>query len=95
MFDDYSTFLARAYVTYNPNINWSFTLGKQKNPFYTTEMRWDADINPQGVSEVYKKYIGLKDTFEFRAMQHAVEDRAESTAGPGGRDAWMFDQQAV
>ncbi|MBC7367920.1 MAG: putative porin [Undibacterium sp.] len=93
--DDYGVYVARAYVGWSPNTNWSFVLGKQKNPFYTTEMRWDADISPQGVSELYKYFIGAKDTFELRAMQHAMEDRAEATPGPAGRDTWMFEQQAV
>ncbi|MEO7413696.1 MAG: putative porin [Opitutaceae bacterium] len=93
--DDYGVFVARAYVGWQPNLKWSFVLGKQKNPFYTTEMRWDADISPQGVSEIYKIFIGSKDTFEVRAMQHAMEDRSEAAIGPAGRDAWMFEQQAV
>lgn len=93
--DDYGVFVARAYVGWQPNANWAFVLGKQKNPFYTTEMRWDADISPQGAYETYKAFIGVKDTFEIRAMQHAMQDNNEQTAGPLGRDAWMFEQQAV
>jgi polyhydroxyalkanoate synthesis regulator phasin len=93
--DDYGIFLARAYVSYQPNLNWAFVLGKQKNPLYTTELRWDADINPQGASEIYKAFIGPKDTFEIRALQNIMEDRTERTPGPAGRDAWLFEQQAV
>ncbi len=93
--DDYSIFLARAYVGWAPNNNWSFVLGKQKNPMYATEMRWDADISPQGASEIFRSFIGAKDTFEIRAMQHAMEDRTEVTPGPAGRDTWLFEQQAV
>lgn len=93
--DDYGVFLARAYIGWQPNLNWTFVLGKQKNPFYTTEMRWDADISPQGVSEIYKYFNGAKDTFEIRAMQHAMQDNNEQVAGPNGRDAWLFENQAV
>jgi len=93
--DDYGVYVARAYIGWQPNLNWSFVIGKQKNPFYATEMRWDADISPQGVSELYRYFVGAKDTFEVRAMQHAVEDRAEVNPGPLGRDTWMFEQQAV
>src|SRR4051812_34757268 len=93
--DDYGVFIARAYVGWQPNLNWSFVLGKQKNPFYTTEMRWDADISPQGISEIYKMFLGTKDTFEIRAMQHAMQDNNEQVPGPTGRDAWLFEQQAV
>ena len=28
-------------------------------------------------------------------MQHAMQDNNEVTPGPGGRDTWMFEQQAV
>jgi len=93
--DDYGVFVARAYVGWQPNANWAFVLGKQKNPFYTTEMRWDADISPQGAYENYKAFFGAKDTFEIRAMQHAMQDNNEQVAGPTGRDTWMFEQQAV
>ena len=93
--DDYGVFLARAYVGWQPNENWAFIIGKQKNPFYTTEMRWDADISPQGVTELYKYFVGSKDTFEVRAMQHAMQDNNEQIPGPLGRDTWLFEQQAV
>jgi hypothetical protein len=93
--DDYSIFLARAYVSYNPNLNWSFSAGKFKQPLYTTDLVWDADINPQGLTETYKYFIGSKDTFEIRALQNIMEDRNESTVGLLGRDAWLFAQQAV
>lgn len=93
--DDYSIFLTRAYIGWQPNLNWAFILGKQKNPIYTTDLRWDADINPQGLSEVYKYFSGAKDTFEVRGLQNIVDDRDEKTAGPNGRDAWLFEQQAV
>ena len=93
--DDYTPFLARAYVGWKPNLNWSFLLGKQKNILYTTDLVWDGDINPQGFSENYTKFIGAKDTLEVRAGQYIMDDRNESIAGPAGRDAWLFAQQAV
>lgn len=93
--DDYGIFLGRAYISYQPNINWMFVAGKQRIPFYATDLRWDTDINPQGTTEMYKAYIGAKDTFEIRAMQDIMEDRNERIPGPLGRDAWLFEQQAV
>lgn len=93
--DDYGIYLARAYVGWQPTRNWAFVLGKQKNPIYATDLRWDADINPQGASEIYRHYFDGKDTFEIRALQNIMEDRNERLAGPAGRDAWLFEQQAV
>lgn len=93
--DDYSIFLARAYIGWQVNQNFGVVLGKQKNPLYTTDLVWDSDINPQGVSEIYKTFLAGKDTFEIRALQDIVDDRDEKNAGPTGRDAWLFAQQAV
>lgn len=94
--DDYGAYVARAFVGYQPNLNWTFVLGKQKIPMYAlTELRWDPDISPQGAFEGYKAFIGAKDTLEFRAMQHFMDDHPEATPGPAGRDTWMFEQQAV
>lgn len=93
--NDYSIYLARAYVSYQMSPSLSFVAGKIKNPFYTTDLVWDADINPQGVNENYRFAIGAKDSFEVRAMQLIMDDRNETGFGPNGRDAWMFAQQAV
>lgn len=93
--NDYSLYLARAYVGWQVNPNLSLFGGKVRNPFYTSDLVWDGDINPQGLNENYKIAIGEKDTLEFRAMQIVMDDRNESAGGPGGRDAWLFAQQAV
>ncbi|HWL14946.1 MAG TPA: putative porin [Opitutus sp.] len=93
--NDYSLYLARAYIGWQASPNLSFAGGKIKNPFYTTDLVWDSDINPQGVNENYKWFVGAKDTFELRAMQLIMDDRPETAFGPAGRDAWLFAQQAV
>ncbi|MBL9215750.1 MAG: putative porin [Opitutaceae bacterium] len=93
--NDYSLYLARAYVSWRPSMNLLLTGGKQKNPFFTTDMIWDADINPQGATEIYTHYLGSKDTLEFRAGQILMDDNTESAGGRAGRDAWLFAQQAV
>jgi len=93
--DDYGIYLARAYVSYRLNNSWLFVAGKQKNVLYATDLRWDADINPQGLAEVFTYTLSGKDTIEARALQSIVNDRRESVAGPNGRDAWLFEQQVV
>jgi polyhydroxyalkanoate synthesis regulator phasin len=93
--DDYAIFLAKVYIQWQINQNWLLVAGKQKNPLYTTDLGWDADINPQGFHEGFKHFLGTKDTFEVRAMQVKMDDRNESIAGPNGRDAYRFDGQLV
>jgi hypothetical protein len=93
--NDYDIYLARAYVSWRPNLNWMFVGGKQRNPFYSTDMIWDSDINPQGLSEIHTRYLAGKDTLEFRASQIIMDDNNETGIGRAGRDAWLFVQQAV
>ena len=50
-FDDYNVFISKAFVGWSPNDWFTAVLGKQKNPFYTTDLVWDADINPNGLTE--------------------------------------------
>jgi hypothetical protein len=39
------------YMEYDPNENVALTAGRTRNPLWTTsELLWDADINPEGVS---------------------------------------------
>lgn len=53
-FSDYSIYISRAFIGYNVNDWATVILGKQANPFYTTDLVWDADINPQGFVEVIR-----------------------------------------
>jgi hypothetical protein len=50
-FDDYNIFISKAYLGWNAADWLTITAGKVPNPFYTTELVWDADINPTGLTE--------------------------------------------
>jgi hypothetical protein len=50
-FNDYDIFISRAYLGWHAADWLTVVAGKQPNPFYVTELTWDADINPTGVSE--------------------------------------------
>lgn len=92
--DDYGISLARAYVGYT-NGDFTFVGGKQKNIFYTTDLVWDGDINPQGLTEQYLWALNDKTSVTFRAGQLLMDDNNEFS-GPttSATDAWMFYQQA-
>jgi hypothetical protein len=92
---DYGIYLARAFVAWQPNNNWKFVAGKQRNPLYTTDLVWDADINPQGLAEIYSYSLGGSDSIEFRSMQLIMGDNKESLLGNKGNDSWLFAQQVV
>ncbi len=51
-FSDYGIFISKAFMGWKPTDWLTITGGKFANPFYSTELTWDPDINPTGVSEV-------------------------------------------
>ena len=58
-FDNDGIFISKAFFGWKND--WlNVTVGKQKNPFYTTDLVWDSDINPAGVTETiaFHKLIG-------------------------------------
>lgn len=50
-FRDYPIFISKAYLGWSPTEWLTLTGGKVPNPFYTTELVWDPDINPTGITE--------------------------------------------
>jgi hypothetical protein len=57
--DDFSkkpVWLDLAYVKYHPDCIPGLTIGAGKvaNPFLTTDMLWDPDVNPEGLYETYR-----------------------------------------
>lgn len=50
-FADYPIFISKAYVGWTPTEWATVVIGKLPNPFYTTDLVWDADINPTGLTE--------------------------------------------
>jgi len=50
-FNNYNIYISRAYLGWNAT-GWLTVIGgKQPNPFYTTDLVWDSDINPDGFVE--------------------------------------------
>ena len=50
-FQNYGVYVSRAYAGWR-GLDWLTVIaGKQPNPFYTTDLLWDPDINPSGVVE--------------------------------------------
>jgi hypothetical protein len=53
------TFVGQAYLSYRGIRDLTLTAGRQPNPFVTTPMVWDGDINPEGFSQQYKHTFNL------------------------------------
>jgi hypothetical protein len=52
-------FIGQAYLAYKGVRDLTMTVGRQPNPFVTTPMVWDGDINPEGFSQQWKHTYNL------------------------------------
>ena len=50
-FDNYNIYISRAFIGWAPVDGLTFVIGKQNNPFYTTELNWAPDMGPTGIVE--------------------------------------------
>ena len=79
-FNNDSIFISKAFMGWKND--WaSVVVGKQKNPFYTTDLVWDPDINPAGIVET----ISLNKLFGRGASGPAggTGYDGKTAAGPG------------
>ena len=49
--DNYGIYISRAFMGWAPIDGLTFVIGKQNNPFYTTELNWAPDVGPAGLVE--------------------------------------------
>ena len=95
-YDNYNIYIDKAFAGWTPNDWLTIVVGKQANPFYTTDLVWDPNITPNGVSEV----VDLTKAFEPDQSAWSVKLIALQGAFYGGGSfsagsdtAWQFDEQ--
>jgi Putative porin len=74
--------IGQVYLGWRPAEWADVTLGKMPNPFYTTPMTWDGDINPEGASERFKYTVGNADLFATFG-QFLYQDTSPASASSG------------
>lgn len=57
----------KAYLRYQPMTGVTLTGGRMPNPFYSTDMVWDTDINPEGVALTLSHDFGPLEVFSTSA----------------------------
>ena len=50
-YDLYGIYISRAFMGWAPTPGLTFIAGKQANPFYTTDLIYDPEVDPQGLVE--------------------------------------------
>lgn len=81
--------VGQAYFGYKGIKGLTLTAGKMQNPFVTTSMVWDPDINPEGLAEQYKYTIKLggdtavaSDTAMDKDGKTIITQKSEAVPGP-------------
>ncbi len=109
-FGNYNIYISKAYFGW-ANDYLTVIGGKQPNPFYTTDLVWDADINPVGAVEKLDilKALGSSDSpfgLSIVAGQFAFADNKEAgtaawtskydySTHDAGTDSWLFATQLI
>jgi hypothetical protein len=73
--DDLQFTLDQAYVQINVG-DLKLYGGKMPQPFTRTELVWDGDVNPQGVSAIYKHSLGEGAAFRANGLFFIVDENA-------------------
>ena len=102
-FQNYNIYVSKAFIGWRPINAVTLIAGKQANPFYTTDMVWDADINPTGFTQRVDlhKLLDLGGIeASLVAGQFVLQDNAESAVVTGtgkseadARDAFLYQIQ--
>ena len=106
-FSNYQVFISKAFLGWNPTEGVTLIGGKFANPFYTTDMVWDPDINPTGFAQRVDlhKFFNLGGLeLSLVAGQFIVADGNEAltnststvaNAGAKNRDSFVYQAQLI
>lgn len=86
--DRFSFFVDRAFLSYSPSSWLQGWAGRYANPFFSTPLVWDEDINLDGAAVTIKPSIGQ--SFKPFATVAAVPIEEVNLSG---HDKWMFGGQ--
>jgi hypothetical protein len=95
-YDNYNIYINKAFAGWTPSDWLMLVIGKQANPFYTTELVWDPNITPQGLVEsvdLTKAFLpdDSRLSLQFVSMQGVFEDG--DSFSTGNDTAFQFVEQ--
>ena len=95
-YDSYGIYIDKAFAGWTPNDWFEVVVGKQANPFYTTDLVWGPEITPTAIVETLdlsKAFLPANSPLDLRlvSMQGAYEQG--SNFNVGSDTAWQFVEQ--
>ncbi len=86
----------QVFLSWKPTSYLTLTGGKMPNPFYSTSMIWDENLNPEGAAEQFSKTFDNVEVFAT-AGQFIYGDSADNAAFTGAgnnfSDIFLFEEQ--
>ena len=87
--------VGQIWMAWNPNPNFTLTVGRMPNPLVSTLMVWDGDINPEGFAEQFRRRSGQFDysatLAQFLYSAASTQNAFSPTAS--ARDLFLFAWQ--
>ncbi len=91
----YSLVLDRAFVKADPRDWLSVSGGRIPNPFFSTDLVWDDDVNFEGVAATFKPWSnGAMAAKPFFTVGAFPLQEVETSATNLARDKWLYGAQA-
>src|SRR6266481_3528884 len=81
-YDNYGIYITRAFMGWAPTPGLTFIAGKQANPFYTTDLIYDPEVDPQGIVERVDFHQFFNMTFGEPVAADGKEGKAPPPAPP-------------
>jgi len=87
----------RAYLNYRPSADWSLSLGRMPNPWLSTELVWDADLNFDGLAAQFRHETQTISPFAtvgaFPVENTAFDFPSTNFVKESSRDKWLYSAQ--
>jgi hypothetical protein len=92
-FNKYTVVFDRAYLKYDPYRWLTVSGGRIPNPWFSTDLVWDDDLNFEGVAATYKPQLSDNVTGFLTGGAFAVQD-VQSSDTVKAKSKWLFGTQA-
>ena len=90
--EKYSIWLDRAYVNLEPRYWASLSGGRIPNPWFSTDLVWDPDINFEGVAATFKPMLNDEHNMFLTIGAFPIQDIAPSPSNKAG-SKWLYGAQ--
>jgi len=98
-YQNYNVYINKAFIGWNGIPGVTIIGGKQINPFYTTDLVWDADINPTGITERFDLHkfadLGPLELSLVGGQFVASDNQENGQSNKSNRDAIVYHTQLV